>query len=135
MIVLVLDPVSHRATLVSAGHMPPLHRRADGRIEEPGAALTGLPLGVIDCAQYDDCDIEICSGDLLTLFTNGISMALDASGARYTAQRLREQVHRIGRAPGELGLALATDVRRFVGDTSLDDDLCLVCFGRLPAKI
>jgi serine phosphatase RsbU (regulator of sigma subunit) len=134
MVLLVLDSASHRATLVNAGHMPPLHRRLDGRIEEPGATLVGRPLGVTDGVGYEQCEIEIRPGDSLTLFTNGISASRNGSGAYYTNHRLREQVRQTGGTPAQLGLALAEEVRRFVANAPQDDDMCLVCFGRLTAR-
>src|SRR4029453_2259936 len=36
MIMVVLDPREHRATIVNAGHMAPLHRLSGGAIDEPG---------------------------------------------------------------------------------------------------
>ena len=46
MIMVVLDPVQHRATIVNAGHMAPLVRRTSAQIEEPSETIAGLPLGV-----------------------------------------------------------------------------------------
>jgi sigma-B regulation protein RsbU (phosphoserine phosphatase) len=130
LILLVLDPVHHRAVIVNAGHMAPLHRRADGKIEEPGTAQAGLPLGVTDALGYDQCEIEIAPGDLLTLFTDGINESIDAEGAFYTIDRLRQQMRSTEGGPQQLGTALVEDIRRFLGKAPQNDDMCLVCFGR-----
>jgi serine phosphatase RsbU (regulator of sigma subunit) len=131
MIIVVIDPSKHRAVVVNAGHMAPLQRLPSGKIEEPGESKAGLPLGVTDALGYEQFEFEIGAGDLLTLFTDGINESIDASGAFYTIDRLREQVKKIAGAPAQLGPALVEDVRRFLGKAPQNDDMCLVCFGRL----
>lgn len=130
MVQVILDPVRHNATIVNAGHMAPLHRRPDGTIQEPGEALSGLPLGVTDALGYEQCEIDIGPGDMVTLYTDGINESLDASGAFYTIDRLREQVRKFGSAPAQLGPAIVEDVRHFIGKAPQNDDMCLVCFAR-----
>src|SRR4051794_28299792 len=77
LIMVVLEPAAHRATIVNAGHMAPLVRRVSGQIEEPSEAIAGLPLGVTDALPYDQCEIEVASGDTLTLYTDGLNESID----------------------------------------------------------
>jgi serine phosphatase RsbU (regulator of sigma subunit) len=130
LIVVVLDPREHRATIVNAGHMAPLQRRPSGSIDEPGESLTGLPLGITDEFAYEQCEIELGKGESLTLYTDGINESLDASGTFYTIDRLRDQVRRFGPSPATLGPAIVEDVHRFLGKAPQNDDMCLVCVGR-----
>jgi len=130
MVQVILDPARHRATIVNAGHMAPLHRLATGQIDEPGETLSGLPLGVTDAMGYEQCEIDIGPGDLLTLYTDGINESLDLSGAFYTIDRLRDQVRQQGSSPALLGPSIVEDVRRFIGKAPQNDDMCLVCFAR-----
>src|SRR5690606_1730420 len=44
--VAVLDREQHEATIVNAGHLPPLWRRIDGSVTPIGEAETGIPLGI-----------------------------------------------------------------------------------------
>src|SRR5207302_8650576 len=67
LIMVVLEPAAHRATIVNAGHMAPLARRASGQLEEPSESLAGLPLGVTDALPYDPCWLDIAPGDTLML--------------------------------------------------------------------
>jgi serine phosphatase RsbU (regulator of sigma subunit) len=131
MIMLVLDAAHNKAVIVNAGHMAPLHRRANGFIEEPGESLSGLPLAVTDALGYEQCEIEISPGDVLTLYTDGINESIDASGAFYTIERLRDQVKKHTGGPAQLGPVLVDDARRFLGKAPQVDDMCIVCFGRL----
>ncbi|MEX2174906.1 MAG: SpoIIE family protein phosphatase [Pirellulaceae bacterium] len=130
LILVVIDPREHRAVIVNAGHMAPLHRRADGRIEEPGEAIAGLPLGITDELVYEQCEISIERGDLLTLYTDGINESIDASGAFYTIDRLRGHCGKLPAEPPAVGQTIVDDVRRFLGKAPQIDDMCLVCFGR-----
>jgi serine phosphatase RsbU (regulator of sigma subunit) len=130
MIVVVLDPREHRAVIVNAGHMAPLHRRASGAVEEPGEKIAGLPLGITDALGYEQAEIEIGKGDILTLYTDGVNESIDMQGAFYTIDRLRGQLRQPAGSVARLGQSIIEDVRRFLGKANQNDDMCLVCFGR-----
>jgi phosphoserine phosphatase RsbU/P len=110
--------------------MAPLHHLASGKLQEPGETQSGLPLGVTDAMGYEQTEIEIAPGDLLTLYTDGINESLDTDGAFYTIERLKQQVAHHSRRPTELGPTIIEDVRRFMGKAPQNDDMCLVCFAR-----
>lgn len=131
MILVVIDPKEHRAVVVNAGHMAPLHRRAKGKIEEPGDSIAGLPLGVTDALGYTQAEFDIGKGDTLVLYTDGINESIDAGGAFYTIDRLRDLVVKQGPATAKVGQAIVDDVRKFLGKAPQNDDMCLVCFGRV----
>ena len=46
LVLAVLDPLRHEATIVNAGHLPPLLRRGTGAVEPVGEEIAQLPLGV-----------------------------------------------------------------------------------------
>jgi serine phosphatase RsbU (regulator of sigma subunit) len=130
LILVVLDPREHRATIVNAGHMAPLHRRAAGKIDEPGGDIAGLPLGIADALNYEQCEIEIGRGETLTLYTDGINESRDAGQEQFTIDRLRDHARKIAGPVSKLGQTIVDDVRRFMGKAPQIDDMCLVCFGR-----
>jgi len=130
MIMVIIDPVKHIATIVNAGHMAPLVRHTDGTIEEPSEDKAGLPIGVTDALGYEQCEVEIRPGDTFTLYTDGINESIDASGAFYTIERLREQVKKYGADVNVCGPAIVEDGKHFLGKAPQVDDMCLVCFGR-----
>lgn len=133
MIMVIIDPARNVATIVNAGHMAPMVRRADGTIEEPSEDIAGLPLGVTDAMGYEQCEVEIRPGDTFTMYTDGINESIDASGAFYTIERLREQVQKLGADAKIVGPAIVEDGRQFLGKAPQVDDMCLVCFGRKKA--
>jgi sigma-B regulation protein RsbU (phosphoserine phosphatase) len=133
MIMVIIDPVKNTATIVNAGHMAPLVRRADGTIEEPSEDIAGLPLGVTDALGYEQCEVEIRPGDTFTLYTDGINESIDANGGFYTIERLRDQVKKHGADIKVCGPAIVEDGKLFLGKAPQVDDMCLVCFGRQKA--
>ena len=130
MIVAVVDPTNHRLTLVNAGHMPPLLRRANGEVEAVSDEQAGLPLGVLDDYEYESCELDLGPGDSLTVFTDGFSEAMNASHELYGLERLERQVRLAAVGVEELGQHVLEDVRQFVGSHPQSDDMCLACFGR-----
>lgn len=128
-VMVVLDPASGEVTVVNAGHMCPILRRADGRIEEPGHKEVGLPLGVAEGLAYQDVKVTLGPDELMVLYTDGVNESMDVRGDFFGIDRIRKHVMR-GQTPGELGMAIIEDVRQFVGRAPQNDDMCLVCFGR-----
>lgn len=59
--------------LAAAGHPPPLVLRADGRVEQSGAA--GILIGVAPDARYEPHELELGPGDTLVLYTDGLTDA------------------------------------------------------------
>ncbi len=130
MVVAVVDPRSSTLTLVNAGHMPPLLRTAIGKVLEIGGEEAGLPLGVIDDYNYESYQRDLEPGDLVTIFTDGFSEAMNARGELFGLERLAELAGTTEVPTTELGPFILSDVRKFVGDYPQSDDMCLVCFGR-----
>jgi serine phosphatase RsbU (regulator of sigma subunit) len=67
----VLDPATWTLRLSSAGHLPPLVLRGDGRAELLSVEQ-GVPLGVIPDATYHDDELAIAPGETLLLYTDGL---------------------------------------------------------------
>ncbi len=79
----VLELGPRRFSYCSAGHPPPLIRRADGRIEEPGTDGCGVPLGILPDAEYRHVSLHLDPGDAVLLFSDGVTDALSTRGERY----------------------------------------------------
>ncbi len=69
----LLDPVTGEMTYCNAGHNPPILVRKNGTVEQ----LTGggMILGIFGAAQYENRAIKLEEGDLLALFSDGITEA------------------------------------------------------------
>ena len=80
MVILVLDPRTHHVTIVNAGHMPPIWRRADGTVEEPGRNTSSMALGIVPGIEYRETVISLGAGESLTMYTDGVTDATDVNG-------------------------------------------------------
>ncbi len=127
----VLDPVKHEVIVVNAGHMAPMLRLASGNVVDIGDEITGLPLGVNADYEYEQCSQVLAPGNCITMFTDGISEAMNPLSNQYSMERLRRQVGAPSANVGALGRAILDDVKLFAGGHPQSDDICLACFGRV----
>ena len=87
----VLDNKTHSITYVNAGHNPLLLLRAGtDRAEELEA--TGIAIGAMDDAPYDQREVALASGDLLVLYTDGVTEAVNDKEEMFEIPRLMEIV-------------------------------------------
>jgi serine phosphatase RsbU (regulator of sigma subunit) len=130
MVLAVIDLEKHVLTVANAGHMPPLLRHGDKSLVAIGAEETGVPLGVDAEPNYAQTSVTLAPGDSFTVFTDGISEAMDINNQLYGHERLRKQLIAGATSVSALGSRLLEDVRRFVGTRPQSDDMCLICVGR-----
>ncbi|MFQ5350529.1 MAG: PP2C family protein-serine/threonine phosphatase, partial [Thermoanaerobaculia bacterium] len=91
-----IDPPSGGVNYVNAGHNPALLVRAGGGVEE--LAPGGLPLGMF-AGSYRDGRAELGSGDLLCLFSDGITEAEEPGGEEFGPGRLTDLLRRGAEQP------------------------------------
>lgn len=118
----------------NAGHNPALLVRLGGETQWLGS--TGVPLGLLPQATYRAGEVALAPGDLLVLYTDGITEASDAHEREYGGTRL-EAVCRAHRcAPlAELQSAIERDLETFARGVPFADDRTLVMVRRaLPPR-
>lgn len=125
----VLDVPERRLTVARAGHNPVVVRRADGstRIVQP----PGLALGLADGSTFDraveDETVALEPGDLVALYTDGFSEAMNADRALYTDERLADGFAGGPTETAQTALdATLSDVHAFIGTAPQHDDMTLV---------
>lgn len=123
----VLDPVSGRLEYCNAGHEPPFVRRPGGPLERLPAAERP-PIGVPEKFPFAAHARQLERGEWLCAVTDGVTEAMDASGALYGVRRLEQVLRSLGpqASPQEITAAVRDDVKRFVGAASASDDLTLL---------
>ncbi len=109
--------------LFSAGHLPVIAvERGTVRLVES----TGFPLGMFRDASFASASLRLCAGDLLFLYTDGLSEAA-GDGGEYGIDRLK---HLLGRQCSACAAAVISacveDLRRFAGATPGLDDVTLL---------
>lgn len=130
LVLCVLDMNQHTVTLVNAGHMPPYLRTRDGQVIPMGDDQAGVVLGAVSGFEYEEYTFPLQPGECLTMFTDGISEAMNEAGELYGLDRLRGQLQSSLQNVPELGDAILDDVKDFVGRRAQADDMCLICLGR-----
>ena len=134
MIAAVVNPRTHELTTVNAGHMAPLLRRRGGGVEEIGEEAAGLPLGVAQDYEYHSHTRVLEPGDMLTIYTDGFSEAMNGQRELYGLDRLKRQISTPAVNVVDFGQHILEDVSRFVDGFDQSDDMCLVCFGRVESS-
>lgn len=132
MIMTVIDPQTNEVTIVNAGHMPPVWRRSDGTIDEPGSEISGIPIGIEETVQYEQTTIQLAPSELLVLYTDGLNEACNPEEEQFGIDRLKKVVSKTGDVPSDLGTALVETLETFQQKAPQEDDMCLVVFGRSP---
>lgn len=133
MLAAVLNPTTSELTIVNAGHMAPILRRQDGSIADIGEDAAGLPLGVAQGYEYESYTHRVEPGDMLTIFTDGFSEAMNNQRELYGIERLKQQLGSRSVNVRDFGQHILEDVSKFVDGYDQSDDMCLVCFGRVES--
>jgi sigma-B regulation protein RsbU (phosphoserine phosphatase) len=131
--VVVLDPLQHTATLVSAGHpLPLLIRKGSPALQEAMPKTTaGLPLGMVAGYAYASCQLQLQPGDNLILFSDGVPDALDARNNPFAMTGVQRVVQAAGAVSAAvLGERLIKAVTQHASNCDSHDDITLVCLGR-----
>jgi serine phosphatase RsbU (regulator of sigma subunit)/HAMP domain-containing protein len=129
----VLDLSSGELTYANAGHNPPyLVNARDGHtIRE--LDRTGVPLGILDGLTWEQRVVHLAPGDLLLLYTDGITEAQNAQEELFDEDRLREFVRAgPGRSAQDIQDGIIAQVDAFVGDAAQSDDITLMVVVRDP---
>ena len=113
---------------VNAGHNSPLLVRVDGSMEklEP----SGPMIGAFDFAPWCEQTSALASGDLMLIFSDGVTEATGPGGL-FGDERTERRVC-ASRAKSARGLIddLMSDIDEFVGDTARSDDITIMVLKR-----
>jgi hypothetical protein len=126
----MIDGQTGRLAYVNAGHEYPFLVRSDGHLER----LTegGLIMGAFADAQYTETIVQLKPGDLLFLFTDGLTDARGAEQQMFAEERceacLREHAQQ---SPDQLLRAALDCVDSFVGGAEAVDDITLVAIRKV----
>ncbi|MEY3773390.1 MAG: hypothetical protein RLZZ129_170 [Verrucomicrobiota bacterium] len=138
MIYAVIDTAAQSVTFARAGHELPLFSRrhaVTGVPEESYAGSEGMPLGMVPdeifSAVIADQRERFGPGDVLVLYTDGITEAPNEEDKEFSGPRLADTVRTLhSRSARELNDGILEQVHRFAGATAQRDDLTLVTVKR-----
>ncbi|MBM3310313.1 MAG: FHA domain-containing protein [Candidatus Aminicenantes bacterium] len=125
-----LDKDKGELRYVNAGHNPPLHLRRDGSVG--WLEGTGLCLGMLEGSAYELKAESLEPGDLVVLYTDGITESRNSEGEEYGLDRLVDYARGQADAPAEdVCVKLLEDLAAFTGPVEPADDRTLVIVRRL----
>jgi phosphoserine phosphatase RsbU/P len=121
LLVLSWDPSKRQFVMANAGALPPMICR-DGEILK--VRVEGVPLGLLDSRQYEEVVFEARPGDILLLYSDGITDHLNAAGQEYGRGRVAHALRsHCGKSSKDLINAIFKDLDKF--NTSAFDDQTL----------
>ncbi len=120
------DAINQTLRYASAGHNNPMIWRAEtGRCDH--LDVNGLILGVKPDVIYEEKETEMASGDLLILFTDGLTEAENHNGDFFGEDRLEELLREYHLLPtGQIIDRIMEQARLFTGTRSFRDDVTIV---------
>jgi sigma-B regulation protein RsbU (phosphoserine phosphatase) len=125
----LFDPATGTLSYTNAGHNTGLLVRAGGSIDRLGA--NGLPMGLFPAVEYERVEVTLAPGDLLVLYTDGITEAANPAGEEFGLERLEAVVRRHAGDPlVAIAVAIETAIEVFSQGVPPGDDRTLVMLRR-----
>jgi sigma-B regulation protein RsbU (phosphoserine phosphatase) len=120
---------THHFRYTNAGHNRPLLRRADGSIDE--LCSHGLVLGGMASMTYGHDEVALAPGDLLLLYSDGLTEAMNTQREQFGEDRLHEILRTADTYSAQRLLdAVLRAVLRFSTPTPQQDDITLLAVRR-----
>ena len=122
----ILDTRKRTLTFVNAGHNPPLllHSGSDGTTL---LKARGIALGVIDEVDLEPVTVQLAKGDVVVLYTDGVTEATDEENREYGIGRLSSVVSASRDLPAkDMISSIVSDINAFAGTRPQFDDITLM---------
>ncbi|HEY3345854.1 MAG TPA: SpoIIE family protein phosphatase [Anaerolineaceae bacterium] len=128
----VLEPFTGRFIYANAGHPPGfIIATQHGKESIESLRTTGMSLGVIEQAEWKQRMTRLNPGDLLVLYTDGITEAENPQGEAFGEDRLIDVAFAKANCTAQvIQTALLDEVHHFVGSAPRQDDIALIVIRR-----
>lgn len=124
-----LQPKTGGLAFLNAGHNPPLIVHAAGTMEQLAAG--GLPLGIMPDADYREGTTKLLHGDVLVIYSDGVTEAQSPSGEEFGPTRLYDVVARnLDASAAGIRDRIESALTKFSQGTPAADDITLVIVKR-----
>jgi serine phosphatase RsbU (regulator of sigma subunit) len=126
----VLDPAAKTCIFARAGHNPVLVKRSSvsaPEVVKPNGAALGLAPDDVFVRNIEDVSIALADGDVLVIYTDGVTEAMNPARELYDDERLLNLVSRCGTLSAGLILdSIVQNVEEFQGAAPRHDDMTIV---------
>lgn len=124
-----LDPQNGTLTYSNGGHNAPMLVRTSGDVERLDTG--GLPIGMMQGVAYEEASIVFQPGDVLVIYSDGITESINERDEEFDEERLIEVVkNNLGRSASGIRDRIDEALSRFVGTTAPVDDMTLMIIKR-----
>jgi phosphoserine phosphatase RsbU/P len=124
----IYEDATRRFWYANCGHNPPILLRADGTVDR--LPPTGPALGIFEEWECESAETVLCHGDLLVIFSDGVTEAWNAAGEEFGEARLIEVLWESRHSAVDAIVDATLDtVVRFSGSEQEDDQTLLVARG------
>jgi phosphoserine phosphatase RsbU/P len=129
--------------MTNAGHPPPLWYRAnrgdwewlEPQRADPESSIRGTPLGLLPNISYPRMIVKPKPGDLIVLYSDGISEARNTDGHELGRDQLMSRARALTSTAAEtFGLQLVDAINEFRGDRAPEDDETIIVLQPLPER-
>ncbi|GAC1468512.1 MAG: hypothetical protein NVSMB9_11260 [Isosphaeraceae bacterium] len=128
----VLDLNARQLTFCSAGHLPLIVRRANGKVEELGEDIGGFPLGIMPDSDYRQETVNLDPGDVVVIYSDGVSDSRNPREELFDSRDNRRLLKLVSESPGgadAVGKAIRQEIREYSSGHYQVDDITLIWFG------
>jgi serine phosphatase RsbU (regulator of sigma subunit) len=127
----IANPRTGDVVYTNAGHNPPLVVRAKGGFEMLEGA-GGMILGILPMSQYQEAHVTLNPGDVLVLFSDGVTEEVDPDDQQFGEERLANIVAELSNRPAaEIVQEVHRAVHAFTQGAAAADDITIVIARRL----
>ena len=110
----------------NAGHNPPYVLKQNGQVESLPMALDPM-VGAIDGMDYHECSLQLGEGDMLIMFTDGVTEAMNPSYEEFGEKRLEDTLAKVGRHDcREVVETIKAAVATFTDGAEQSDDITIM---------
>jgi len=127
-----LDRLCRQLRYVNAGHNPPFLLRAarsttDAATELEQLSVGGTVVGMFPGMDYEEATVELCPGDVLLVFTDGVPEAHSPENEEFGEERLQALLRRVAHLPAdEISARISAEMTRWIGGAEQYDDLTFI---------
>ena len=124
---LLLDVKNKKLKVCNAGHHSMLIRRGDSEILEAGKA-GGIPLGIAENASYIEEEVQLFSGDLVFLYSDGVVEPMNDQKEHFGMERLQSMITESNGTPEEILENVDNAIQTFTRNAPQFDDMTFLVF-------
>ncbi len=124
---LVVDLKARKLFFSNGGHNTILHFIKDKRLVEELDTKKGMPIGIMEGTDFENVEIPFYKGDILFLYTDGISEAMDKKHKEFGIKRVKDiMVDNYESEADEIVSKVLNEIAKFSKGVPQHDDMTLI---------